>query len=80
VVTTDPRTGRVPLLTELGHTFSWTGSGWHRQDIPGPTGTTGLPVLVADPADRLVLAVFTGARASTLTFTGVLHHATGPTP
>lgn len=80
VVATDPRTGRVLLYTELGHTFSWTGRGWHRQDTPGPTGTTGLPVLVADPADRLVLAVFTGARASTWTFTGVWHPATGPTP
>jgi len=35
VVATDPRTGRVLLYTELGHTFSWTGSSWHRQDTPG---------------------------------------------
>ena len=69
------------LLTELGHTFSWTGSTWQRLNVPGPTGTTGLPALVTDSADRLVLAVYTtGTKPSTWTFTGTWHQARGPTP
>lgn len=81
VTATDPRTGRVVLLTELGHTFSWTGSTWQPLNVPGPTGTTGLPALVTDPADRLVLAVYTtGTKPSTWTFTGTWHQARGPTP
>lgn len=81
VIATDPRTGRVLLLTDLGHTFTWTGTGWHRQDTPGPTGTRGVPVLVTDPAERLILALFSdGPKPSAWTWTGIWRRTNGPTP
>lgn len=82
VLATDPRTGRVVLLTELGHTFTWTGTQWQRVRIPGPPAGS-LPTLITDPADRLILAVYTphdGAGDTTWTYDGHWTRPTGNTP
>lgn len=80
-IATDPTTGHLMLITELGHTFTWTGNHWQRRAVASPTDRTGLPELTTDPADHLVMAVYFHNRgATTWTYDGHWHLAPGPTP